>query len=145
MKIAIGSDHAGFKLKEQIKKHLLSEGYEVEDFGTHSPERADYPIYAKLVGEAVVSKQYDFGVLCCGSAEGITIACNKIKGIRCGIGYNDEVASLLRRHNDANVISFAGMFMSPEDACRRVDIFLSSSFEGGRHENRVRLISELEK
>ena len=145
MTIAIGSDHAGFVLKTSIKKHLLENGYEVTDFGTFSEERTDYPIYGKKVAEAVRDGKADFGVVCCGSAEGISIVCNKVEGVRCGIGYNDKVAALLRQHNDANVIAFAGSFMSEEDVARRVDIFLSSKFEGGRHADRVAMINAMEK
>ncbi len=145
MKISLGSDHAGFELKEQIKTYLLNKGYEVIDEGPTSLERVDYPDYGAKVGRRVVSKESDFGIICCGSAEGISIAANKIKGVRCGIGYNDEVSKLLRQHNDANVIAFAGRFMSVEEVLPRVDLFLNTPFEGGRHSLRVEKIKELEK
>ncbi len=145
MKISLGSDHAGFELKEQIKTYLLNKGYEVIDEGPTSLERVDYPDYGAKVGRRVVSKEADFGIVCCGSAEGISIAANKIKGVRCGIGYNDEVSKLLRQHNDANVIAFAGRFMSVEEVLPRVDLFLNTPFEGGRHSQRVEKIKELEK
>lgn len=145
MKISLGSDHAGFELKEQIKTYLLNKGYEVIDEGPFSPERVDYPDYGAKVGRRVVSKEADFGIVCCGSAEGISIAANKIKGVRCGIGYNDEVSKLLRQHNDANVIAFAGRFMNIDEVLPRVDLFLNTPFEGGRHSQRVEKIKELEK
>jgi ribose 5-phosphate isomerase B len=145
MKIAIGSDHAGFALKEAIKAHLLEKGYEVLDEGTHSEERVDYPDYGAAVGRDVVSGKARFGIVCCGSAEGISMAANKIKGVRCGIGYNDAVSGLLRQHNDANMIAFAGRFMTPEEVMPRVDLFLTTPFEGGRHTARVAKIMALEK
>ena len=144
MKIAIASDHGGFALKEQMKKHLEEKGYEVKDVGTYSLDSCHYPIYGAEVGRLVASKECDFGIVICTSGEGICIAANKIKGIRCGIGYNDEVSKLMRQHNDANVISFGAKFMADEDVIRRVDIFLSTEFEGGRHAERVKIISNLE-
>lgn len=145
MKIAIGSDHAGFELKEAIKKHLIEKGYEVLDEGTHSLDSVDYPVYGAAVGKAVVAGQAQYGIVCCGSGEGICISANKIKGIRCGIGYNLEVSGLLRQHNDANVISFSGRYMTVEEVLPRVDKFLATPFEGGRHERRVNEIKDLEK
>lgn len=142
MKIALGSDHAGFELKESIKKHLVDEGYDVIDVGTHSLDSVDYPDFAHAAAKEVVSGEANFGILCCGSAEGISIAANKVHGIRCGIGYNDEVSKLMRQHNDANMIAFAGRFMDTEDVLRRVDLFLDTEFEGGRHANRVSKIEE---
>lgn len=145
MVIALGSDHAGFDLKEAIKKHLLERGYEVIDEGTTSHESVDYPVYAAKVGEDVAYKKATFGILCCGTGEGISIAANKINGVRCGIGYNDEVTRLLRQHNDANVIAFGGRFMSPKDVLPRVDDFIETEFLGGRHEIRVEEIHSLEE
>lgn len=145
MKIAIGSDHGGLEYKEIIKKHLLENGYEVVDVGTDSHESCHYPIFGIAVGNKVSSGECDFGVVVCTSGEGIAIAANKVKGIRCGIGYNDEVTRLMREHNDANVISFGQKFMSAEDVIRRVDIFLTTKFSGGRHATRVDLIKEQEK
>ncbi len=144
MKIAVGSDHAGFELKEAIKKHLIDEGYEVMDEGTHSLDRVDYPIFGAKVAHDVVEGKVVFGIVCCGSGEGISIAANKIKGIRCGIGYNDEVSRLLRAHNDANMIAFAGRFMTPNEVLPRVDMFLTTPFDGGRHLSRVQEIKDLE-
>lgn len=137
MKISLGSDHAGFAYKEEIKKYLVSKGYEVIDCGTYSTDSCDYPIYAKAAAEKVASGEAKYGVLVCSSAEGIMIAANKVKGIRAGIGYNDDVSRLMRQHNNANMIAFAQNFMKLEDVFHRVDIFLETEFEGGRHERRV--------
>ena len=145
MKIAVGSDHGGYLLKEEIVKHLEKEGYEVLNLGTFSEEACDYPVFGAAVGRAVVNKEADFGIVVCGSGEGITMAANKIKGIRAGIGYNDAVSGLLREHNNANVIGFGARFMEKEDVLRRVDIFLHTEYAGGRHEKRVNLLSDLEK
>ncbi len=145
MKVALGSDHAGFELKEEIKKYLISKEYDVLDEGPSTPDRVDYPDYGAKVGRVVASKEADYGIVCCGSAEGISIAANKIKGIRCGIGYNDEVSKLLRQHNDGNMIAFAGRFMTVEEVLPRVDLFLNTPFEGGRHVERVAKIANLEK
>jgi ribose 5-phosphate isomerase B len=145
MKIAVGSDHAGFTLKEAIKKHLVEEGYEVIDEGTHSLDRVDYPIYGAKVAHDVIEGKAAFGIVCCGSGEGISIAANKIKGIRCGIGYNDDVSRLIREHNDANMIAFAGRFMTPNEVLPRVDMFLTTPFEGGRHLTRIQEIKDLEE
>ena len=142
MKIAIGSDHAGFLAKQQVIEFLKQEGYEVEDVGTYSKDSCDYPIFGRKVGELVASKNCEFGVVICSSGEGIMMAANKVKGIRCGIAYNDQTAELLRQHNDANVISFGANFMDIEDIKRRLKIFLNTDFLGERHLRRVNLIEE---
>ena len=144
MKIVLGSDHAGFSQKEAIKKHLIDKGYEVFDVGTYSTESCDYPIFASLAAKEVSRGNANYGVLVCSSGEGISIAANKIKGVRCGLAYNDDVARLIREHNDANMIAFGASFMKDEDVIRRVDIFLSTDFAGGRHERRVNEIKELD-
>lgn len=144
MRIAIGSDHGGLDYKEAIKKHLQDAGHEVIDVGTNNYDSCHYPVYGIAVGEKVASGECQFGVVVCTSGEGIAIAANKVKGIRCGIGYNDDVARLMREHNDANVISFGQKFMELNDVIRRVDIFLTTEFAGGRHEIRVNLIKEEE-
>lgn len=144
-RIAVGCDHGGLEYKEAIKKHLIEKGYEVIDVGTNSLESCHYPIFGAEVGRKVASGECQFGVVVCTSGEGISIAANKIKGVRCGIAYNDDVARLMRQHNNANVIGFGQKFMALEDVLRRVDIFLNTEFEGGRHQTRVDLISELEK
>ena len=142
MKIAIGSDHAGFLAKEEVIKFLKESGYEVEDVGTYSKDSCDYPIFGRKVGELVASKDCEFGVVICSSGEGIMMAANKVKGIRCGIAYNDQTAELLRQHNDANVISFGANFMDIEDIERRLKIFLNTDFLGERHLRRVNLIED---
>lgn len=137
MKISIGSDHAGYLYKEEIKKYLQSKGIEIVDCGTYSLESCDYPIFGKKTAQLVADKECEFGILVCSSGEGIMISANKIKGIRCGLAYNDDVARLIRQHNNANMIAFGANFMELQDVLRRIDIFLNSSFEGGRHLRRV--------
>ena len=145
MKIAVGSDHGGLEYKNAIKEHLEKQGYEVIDVGTHTKDSCHYPIFGADVARHVASKECQYGVVVCTSGEGISMAANKIKGVRCGIAYNDDVARLMRQHNDANVISFGQAFMKLDDVLRRVDIFLNTQFEGGRHQTRVDLINNLEK
>jgi len=137
MKIVIASDHAGYEYKQEIIGFLQKKGHEVIDVGTHSKESCDYPIFAHEAAKKVASKEVDLGVLVCSSGEGIAIAANKIKGVRAGIAYNDDVARLMRQHNNANMISFGASFMEISDVLKRVEIFLSTPFEGGRHERRV--------
>lgn len=141
LKIAIGADHAAFSLKEKIKKHLLEKGCEVKDFGTHSEQSVDYPDFAHPVANAVEKKEVDFGVLMCGSANGITMSANKHQGIRAAICWKEEIAKLARQHNDANIISLPARFIEEAEAKKCVDAFLSTPFEGGRHEGRVKKIS----
>ena len=142
MIIAIGCDHGGYQRKEEAKEHLKSLGHEVIDCGTNSLDSCDYPIFGRQVAELVSEGKANYGVVICTSGEGIMMAANKVKGVRCGLGYNDEVASLMRQHNNANVISFGAKFMNKEDVLRRIDIFLTTDFEGGRHERRVKLIEK---
>lgn len=137
MKISIASDHAGYAYKEEIKKYLAKKGHEMVDCGTNSLDSCDYPIFGKAAAQKVADKEVDFGVLVCSSGEGIAIAANKVKGVRAGIAYNDDVARLMRQHNNANMIAFGASFMALEDVLRRIDIFLDAKFEGGRHERRV--------
>lgn len=137
MKIALANDHGGLEYKLAIQAHLLEKGFEVIDCGTDTKESCDYPIFAKMAANKVANKEADFGVLVCTSGEGISIAANKVKGVRCGIGYDDGVCEKLRQHNDANMIAFGQNYMKLEDVLRRVDIFLAASFEGGRHQRRV--------
>jgi len=141
MKISIGSDHAGFKYKEEIKKYLESKGHEVIDCGTNSLESCDYPIFGRAAAELVAKGEVKYGVLVCSSGEGIMMAANKVKGVRCGLAYNDDVARLIRQHNNANMIAFGASFMELKDVLRRINLFLATEFEGGRHERRV---SEIE-
>ncbi len=139
LKIAIGADHAGFEYKELLKNHLS--GYEVKDFGTHSPGSVDYPDFAHPVASAVENGEFDFGVLVCGSANGVAITANKHQHIRAAICWQNELASLARQHNNANIICVPARFVSEALAKEMVDTFLSTDFEGGRHANRVNKIS----
>ena len=137
MKLSIGSDHAGYTFKEEIKKYLQSKGHEVKDVGTNSLDSCDYPIFGRAAAKLVADGEVDFGILVCSSGEGIMMSANKIKGVRCGLAYNDDVARLIRQHNNANMIAFGASFMKLEDVLHRIDIFLATDFEGGRHERRV--------
>ena len=143
MKIAVGSDHGGLTYKNEIKKHLESLGHEVIDCGTYTEESCHYPVYGEAVARKVANKEANYGVVVCTSGEGISMAANKVPGVRCGIAYNDEVAKLMRQHNNANVISFGQKFMELDDVLRRVDIFLNTEFEGGRHQTRVEMIDKI--
>jgi ribose 5-phosphate isomerase B len=136
VKIALGSDHAGFEYKE-ILKSFLADNYEVKDFGTHSPESVDYPDFAHPVADAVESEEFTFGILVCGSANGVAITANKHQHIRAAICWLDELASLARQHNNANIICVPARFVSTELAKEMVNTFLTTDFEGGRHGNRV--------
>lgn len=140
LKIAIGADHAGFEYKELLKAYLTA-NYEIQDFGTHSPDSVDYPDFAHPVASAVESKEFDFGVLVCGSANGVAITANKHQHIRAAICWLNELASLARQHNNANIICIPARFVSTDLAKEMVDTFLTTEFEGGRHENRVNKIS----
>ena len=140
MKLAIASDHAGFELKEYVKSYLLEEGYEVYDFGTHSAESCDYADYGHPLAYAVEKGEYDFGIAMCGSGNGIQITLNKHQGIRAALCWLPELASLARRHNDANVLVLPARFISKEESIEILNSFLTSDFEGGRHERRVKKI-----
>jgi ribose 5-phosphate isomerase B len=139
IKIAIGSDHAGFDYKEFLKTELTA--YEVKDFGTYSSGSADYPDFAHPVAEAVENGEFTFGILICGSGNGISIAANKHQGIRAAICWENELAALCRMHNDANIISIPARYVSKELAIEMVMTFLNTAFEGGRHQDRVNKIS----
>jgi ribose 5-phosphate isomerase B len=145
MKIAIGSDHAGFELKETIKQHLLDKGFEVDDRGTHSVESVDYPDYAQAVSDQVAAKLADTGILVCGTGIGMSIASNKVPGIRCAHVTSEVEAQLSREHNDANVVAMGARMLTAPAALAIVDRFLNTAFSGGRHQVRVNKISELEK
>ena len=144
MKIAIGSDHAGFEDKERVKKQLAELGFEYEDVGTNSTESVDYPIYARKVAEKVASGEVEQGLLICGSGNGMQIAANKIHGVRAALAWNEETAALARQHNDANVLSVPARMISPEEVSKVVKSYLDAKFEGGRHQRRVEEISDLE-
>ena len=143
MKISLGSDHAGFELKEAIKKHLIEKGHEVLDEGTNSAESVDYPIFAEKAALDVTSGKAEYGILCCGSAEGISIAANKVKGIRCGLCTSVEMAELTRKHNNANMLALGGRTTDPELALEIVKTFLDTEFEGGRHKRRTDMLDEM--
>ena len=140
-KIAIGADHAGFEYKEILKKWLEKNGYTIKDFGAYNTESADYPDFAHPVATAVEEKEFELGVLVCGSANGVAITANKHQGIRAAICWNEELASLARQHNNANVVCIPARFVSYELAEKITDRFLHTEFEGGRHERRVSKIS----
>lgn len=142
MKIAIGCDHAGFELKEKLKSFIESKGWEVKDFGTYSEERADYPDFAHLVAEAVEKKEFDYGLLMCGSGNGINMSANKHKGIRSALCWNAEIAELARLHNDANILTLPARYITEEEAKKCVSVFYTTAFEGGRHAGRVNKISQ---
>jgi len=139
-KLAIGADHAGFSLKEKLKKYLLEKGFEVLDFGTDSEASTDYPDYAHPVANAVEKKEVDFGLLMCGSANGVSMTANKHAGIRAALCWKEEIAKLARQHNDANILTLPARFIEEDKAKKCVDVFLSTPFEGGRHEGRVKKI-----
>jgi ribose 5-phosphate isomerase B len=139
--IAIGSDHAGFEYKERFRKWLDENGISTKDFGTYSSASADYPDFAHAVASAVETGQHDLGILVCGSANGVAITANKHQGIRAAICWNEELASLSRMHNDANIVCIPARFISYEVGEKIIDKFLKTTFEGGRHANRVNKIS----
>lgn len=145
MKIAIGADHAGFALKDQVRDALRHAGYEVVDVGTDSPESTDYPDYAGAVAHDVVSGAADRGILVCSTGVGMSIAANKVDGIRAAIAFNVDEVRLTRAHNDANVITIGARYTGPDAANEMVRVFLETPFEGGRHARRVGKIAQLEK
>ncbi len=144
MKIAIGNDHVAVEMKEHIKKHLEEKGFEVVDFGTNSGERCDYPVYGKMVAEAVASGNCDFGVLICGTGVGISLAANKVKGIRAVVCSEPYTAKLSRQHNNTNIVAFGARVIGTATAEMIVDEFFDAEFEGGRHQKRIDMISDIE-
>ena len=142
--LAIASDHGGFALKQDIMAHLRETGVEFEDLGTYTEESCDYPVYAEKLGRAVAAGEYEKGILICGTGIGISIAANKIHGVRAALCGDCYSAEMCRRHNDANVLALGGRVTGPELARKIVDTFLSASFEGGRHQRRVDMIMALE-
>jgi len=141
MKIALGADHKGFQYKEKVKKFLQGKGYEVIDFGTFSEESADYPDFGFKVAKAVANKEAERGILFCWSGIGMCISANKIKGIRAALCLNEEMARLSREHNDSNVLSLSAKFIPEEKLLKIVEVWLNTSFEGGRHQRRLDKIS----
>ena len=139
--IAIGSDHAGFDYKEDLISFLEGKGLEFKDYGTHSKDSVDYPDFAHPVASAVENGDAAFGILLCGSANGVAITANKHKGVRAAICWGEEIAKLAREHNNANIICIPARFVSEGDAEKMVNIFMNTSFEGGRHQKRVEKIA----
>jgi ribose 5-phosphate isomerase B len=144
MKIAIGSDHAGYDYRLKIIDHLKGLGHEVQDCGTFSPESTDYPLWIIPTAEAVARGEAERGIVLGGSGNGEAIAANKVKGIRCALCWSDETAELSRRHNNANVLSIGQRMISLEIALRLVDIWLTTPFDGGRHETRIAELARYE-
>lgn len=140
LKIAIGSDHAGFDLKEILIPYIKSKGISVDDKGCYSKERADYPDYGHAVAISVLNKEADFGVLMCGSGNGINMSANKHTGIRAALCWNSEIAALARQHNDANILVLPARYISGEEAKKCLDVFFTEKFEGGRHQARIEKI-----
>jgi ribose 5-phosphate isomerase B len=145
MKIALGADHAGFELKDQIKQHLQQQSMDVRDEGTSSPESVDYPDYARAVAHDVSEQRADLGILVCGSGIGMAITANKVDGIRAANVSTEYEAQMSREHNNANVLTLGARIINPEEAFRIVDKWLATSFAGGRHERRVEKIMAIEK
>lgn len=141
MNISIGCDHAGFELKELLKQKLATKGFIITDAGTNSPDSVDYPDFAHKVASSVSSGESEKGLLICGSANGVAMAANKHKNIRAAVCWNAETARLARQHNDANILCLPARFITTELAEEMLDIFLTTGFEGGRHQNRVQKIN----
>lgn len=140
IKIAIGSDHAGFDMKQHLIEYLTKKQISVQDKGCYSSERADYPDYGHAVAIAVLNKEVDFGILMCGSGNGINMSANKHQGIRAALCWNSEIAALARQHNDANILVLPARYISESEAEKSIDLFLSEKFEGGRHQARIEKI-----
>ena len=145
MKIAVASDHGGFKLKNKIKEYLKSEGFELIDFGTQNEESCDYPDFALPAAEAVASGKCDRGILICTTGIGVSMVANKVPSVRCALCHDTRSAELTRRHNDANVLAMGGIAVEESVALEIADIFLKTEFEGGRHMRRVEKITAVEK
>ena len=144
MKIALGADHAGFELKNQIKQHLAGQGIEVEDIGTNTPDSVDYPEFARDVAERVIDRRADFGMLVCGTGIGMCISANKVPGIRAANCDTVFTAQMAREHNDANVLTIGARVLQPQAAMEVVDTWLKTTFAGGRHQRRVDKIHAIE-
>lgn len=144
MLVAVGSDHAGFELKEEIKNHLIASGHEVKDYGTTGPQSVDFPDFAELVGRSVASAESEKGIVVCGSGVGVSIVANKIKGIRAVLCRDTFTARLSREHNDTNVLALGAWFTPVRYAFEITDIWLSSQYQGDRHKRRIEKINEIE-
>ena len=143
MIVAVASDHAGFELKNKIKEHLEKIGLTVEDFGTFKSESVDYPDYGVLAARAVSQQRVDVAIVVCGSGIGMSIVANKVKGVRAALCLTQEMAELSRRHNDANVLALPGRLIDHDEALKIVDVWLKTSFDGGRHLRRINKIHQL--
>jgi len=143
MIVAIAGDHGGFALKQRIRKHLIERGIKIADLGTDSEESVDYPEFGKACAQAVASGKADRGIVICGTGIGISIAANRIRGIRCGLCTSVEMAELSRKHNNANMLAMGGRITSVEDAIRITDAWLDTEFEGGRHSRRVDMLDSI--
>jgi ribose 5-phosphate isomerase B len=143
MKIAIGSDHAGFQYKEILKAHLRAQGHEVLDFGTDSPAPVDYPVFIRPVAEAVARGEAERGIVLGGSGNGEAIVANRVRGVRCALCWNAESARLGRAHNNANVLSLGERMVSKEDLLSILEIWMTTPFDGGRHQHRIELIDAM--
>ena len=143
MKIAVGSDHAAYELKEAIKEKLINEGHEVIDVGCDSPESVDYPKYGHAVGRTVASGEAERGIAVCGSGIGISIACNKVPGIRAALCTSVEMAEMCRRHNNANVVCMGARMISQELAFDIIDTWMATDFEAGKHLRRINEIEDI--
>lgn len=137
MKISIASDHGGFDLKNKIKQYLISQGHEVRDFGTFTTESCDYPDFARLAAQAVASGECERGIVVCTTGIGVSIVANKVKGVRCALCVNDDMATMTRRHNNANVLALGQKYVDEQTAQKIVDAFINTPFDGGRHQRRV--------
>ena len=144
MMIALGCDHGGFALKEHVKKYLEGKGFEVKDCGTYSTDSCDYPVFGKAAAEAVASGECEKGIVICTTGIGISITANKVKGVRCALCSEPLSAEMTRRHNNANMLAMGAGVIGTNMAERIVDTFLSTEFEGGRHERRVNLMMDIE-
>lgn len=145
MKIALGSDHAGYELKAEVNAYLVEKGYSVLDLGCHGPESVDYPDYGRDVALKVASAEADLGIVICGTGIGISLAANKVKGIRAALCHNGFTAKMARMHNDANILAMGARVIGGGVALEMVELFISTAFEGGRHKRRVDKIMKLEE
>jgi len=145
MKISVASDHAGYELKEAVKRHLAAAGHEVVDFGTSSTVSTDYPDYATPAARAVANGEVERGVFVCGSGQGMVMTANKVRGVRAALAWQPEVARLSRQHNDANVLALPARFIGTEEALETVDAWMDAEFEGGRHILRVEKMMKAEE
>ena len=143
--IALGSDQAGYELKQVVMRHLEERGLSYKDYGSYSPDPVDYPVYGKKVAHAIVDGECDKGILICGTGIGISLAANKVKGIRCAVCSEPYSASMARKHNNANMLAFGARVVGSELAKMIVDTFLEAEFEGGRHQRRVDMITAIEE